>query len=234
MSSKSPSLRTSRRRAQILRSKPVSDLSGRSTSATLRRAKKLGYNALMSGFMVVALLAVWVTIAVASCSGSSERFEQVKGDPEKLIGRLKWTITETATGKILGAGERDVRIGDAKVRTLSNPQFGEVQQLRVPLCDHFVAGLAQGADATQGFGITADRDDRPTFSWEWFVVVDKTATKLQESGELAVQIEGTQLLRADFTTDVSLRVIPMVQSADPREPTWRVEIAKGSYLSWPR
>ncbi len=81
------------------------------------------------------------------------------------------------------------------------------------------------------------RNDKFTFSWEWFIVDSEShATKLQEIGELAITVSrvgpGWEVTRTEFLSDVSFRVIPFPKG-DPKNPTWRVKIFKGSIITWP-
>jgi hypothetical protein len=87
------------------------------------------------------------------------------------------------------------------------------------------------------FGLTGERDDVKTFSWDWFEVRQPGhATKLQESGELSFDTKktpnGTEINHMVFLTDVSIRVCR--ESDDhPLNPTWRIKIFKGSAITWP-
>jgi hypothetical protein len=95
----------------------------------------------------------------------------------------------------------------------------------------------QKTDYHSVFGLTGDRDDVRTFSWDWFVV-DRPghATKLQESGQLSFDTmktsTGIEIHHMVFLTDVSLRVD---RQSDPSalNPAWRIKIFKGSSISWP-
>jgi hypothetical protein len=95
----------------------------------------------------------------------------------------------------------------------------------------------QKNDYHGGFGLTGDRDDVPTFSWDWFVV-DRPghATKLQESGKLSFDMmktsTGTEIHHMVFLTDVSIRVDRQSDSS-ALSPAWRIKIFKGSSISWP-
>lgn len=97
--------------------------------------------------------------------------------------------------------------------------------------------LSDGKIDHGGFGLTGDRDDVTTFSWDWFVV-DRPghATKLQESGELSFDTKktpnGTEINHMQFLTDVSFRVYRR-DHHDPLNPPWRIKIFKGSDISWP-
>lgn len=86
-----------------------------------------------------------------------------------------------------------------------------------------------------GFGLTGNRDDLETFSWEWFNVQRPGhATKLQESGELSFDKRktpnGTEINHMLFLTDVSIRVS---RRNDPCKTEWRIKIFKGSVIDWP-
>jgi len=118
---------------------------------------------------------------------------------------------------------------------LSNPLFSKT----INLDEALRFGIADRVEDTRkGFGIFADLQDRQTFSWEWFKVsgVD-SATKLQESGALTVQVartpNGLEIAYTGFQTDVSIRLDPIGELRDPKNPKWRVNIAKGSEVYWP-
>lgn len=95
--------------------------------------------------------------------------------------------------------------------------------------------------ALVGFGLVAEHEGAPTFSWEWFNVGEEQerATKLQEEGELGIRLEqgrsgDWEVGYTEFLTDVSLRMEPE-EGAGRRgsEPRWRVRIVEGSRVSWP-
>ncbi|MFI5386173.1 MAG: hypothetical protein ACHQ50_08640 [Fimbriimonadales bacterium] len=152
-------------------------------------------------------------------------------------GALKWKITEAATGKVLGEGEKKVTASEITSEKVAGGEVGTLIKQTIHIGAHFRLSLAQTESGAndQGFGLTVDKDDEPAFSWEWFNV-DRPghATKLQESGELGFETDNGRIVRIKFLTDVSLRVIPMTGSPDPLNPKWRVEIAKGSEIAWPR
>jgi hypothetical protein len=90
----------------------------------------------------------------------------------------------------------------------------------------------------QGFGINGRTTDIQSFSWEWFNVQDsKNAAKLQESGQLGIELKqvGTnwEITRTDFNTDVSLRIMRMGTDPPGSPPRWRINISKGSTITWP-
>ncbi len=88
-----------------------------------------------------------------------------------------------------------------------------------------------------GFGMAAEHETTPVFSWEWFTVDGREhATKLREGGELRIEVArgqaGWEVAYTEFLTDVSLRM------RDPKAvqdsvPWWRVRIARGSHVTWP-
>ena len=179
---------------------------------------------------------VFVALAVASLilgCASSIRPVKLGADSNKVIGHLKWSITDTASGQVIGQGERDVKVGEVKLE-VKDSQMGKLSNLQFPLSDHFEFGIASSKDDSQGFGILSMRDDQPAFCWEWFVVSGQTATKLQESGQVALKLDGGQITRVDFLTDVSMRVSPLESGMDPLNPKWRILISKGSTLTIPR
>lgn len=95
--------------------------------------------------------------------------------------------------------------------------------------------------ALTGFGLAAEHETTPTFSWEWFNVGDGQgrAKKLQEDGELGIRLKlgrsgDWEVGHTEFLTDVSLRVEPK-EGAGRRSPgpRWRVRILEGSRVTWP-
>ncbi len=163
------------------------------------------------------------------------------GDRERELGKLSWVITEEATGRVLGEGSQAVRLKDVSFEESATPQ-GPLVQKSIRLTTPFRLNLpefpGEPPGECDGFGVTAKREDVQTFCWEWFTVNQPGhATKLQESGELAIRRgqtgAGWELVRTEFLTDVSLRVIRMDAAADPRKPEWRVKILKGSSIEWP-
>lgn len=95
--------------------------------------------------------------------------------------------------------------------------------------------------ALTGFGLAAERETTPTFSWEWFDVGagQERAKKLQEDGELGIGLEpgrsgDWEVGHTEFLTDVSLRVEPKEGAGrSDAGPRWRVRIFKGSSVTWP-
>ncbi|HTQ10851.1 MAG TPA: hypothetical protein VMI31_12315, partial [Fimbriimonadaceae bacterium] len=116
---------------------------------------------------------------------------------------------------------------------------GGVTEKKIALGGHFRLTLAgmEGAPS-HGFALVGDRDDQATFSWDWFNIDDPShptsATKLQELGKLSIkarpEIKATEI---KFLTDVSVRVA-RENDADPRDPTWRIKILKGSVVDFPK
>jgi hypothetical protein len=89
-----------------------------------------------------------------------------------------------------------------------------------------------------GFALVGRRTDIPSFSWDWFHV-DRPdhAIKIQESGELMFDVEQVagyfEVRRTEFLTDVSVRIATMGKRVPKDEPSWRLNIAQGSYMRWP-
>lgn len=153
------------------------------------------------------------------------------------IGFVKWEITAPSSGSTLGEGEREVEISDVEVRVLKEDRTGSCYQKLIPLSDHFRLGIAEFPKLRKrGFGMVANRDDFPTFCWEWFTVRSEArAAKHHEHGELDIHVaevgSGLEVVRTEFRTDVSFRVI--IFGEDFRLPKWRVNILKGSSINWP-
>lgn len=157
----------------------------------------------------------------------------IPGDPKRVLGHLRWAITETATGATLGQGDRDLLLGEVKADSIDS-EMGKLVHYSIPLSDGFNISVATSPDDQTGFGFSAENTQQASFSWEWFQVNGQIATKLQETGELKVAIEKGSLARAEFLTDVSVRIVPMDAAADPQNPKWRILIAKGSHFEIPR
>jgi len=183
----------------------------------------------LANMLIVLILAA----AMMGCGPKvTAQGEAPSGDPNQVVGHVAWTITDEA-GTNLGSGEKDVKLGDMKIDRMTGREVGALTSVEFPLTPPFSMSLSQSEDARQGFGFTARREDQPTFGWDWFTVSGNRATKLQESGELAIEFEGNRISRTEFLTDVSLRVTRMDTSSDPLRPQWRVLIQKGSHVSWP-
>lgn len=175
----------------------------------------------------------WVAVllmpVLLSCKGASET--EQNANALQPGASLKWEITDSK-GKVIGQGERNFEASDFKLK--GSRRDAHVDKT-LELSDNFVLRIAEFFERDKsGFGLVASRTDQQTFSWEWFEVDSPThATKLQEAGELSISTERGELTRTEFLTDVSLRVIRFPGGADPRNPDWRVRIAKGSYVNWP-
>lgn len=120
-----------------------------------------------------------------------------------------------------------------------------VYRKRIHLDEDFYFDLVDRPSARRtalsGFGLAAERETVPTFSWEWFNVGDdgERATKLQESGELSIALArgrsgNWEVGYTEFLTDVSLRTEPKQGTGwGAPGPQWRVRIVEGSRVSWP-
>jgi hypothetical protein len=154
---------------------------------------------------------------------------------EAVSGHIAWRITDTRTSKKISEGKRVLHLRDFKIKPING-----LTSKAIALGAHFLLDYAEATSMTlgeTGFGITAERDDLPTFCWEWFTVRNPTlATKLQETGELGIRYGktgvGYELVRMEFRTDVSLRVNPDTDAPEAA-PRWRVLILKGSVINWP-
>jgi len=162
-------------------------------------------------------------------------------DGDKTIGALKWEIREEVSGKILARGDGPVHLKDVWISEAPNPTRRQTPKT-IKLTDEFAIGMAEfptpAVTSITGFGITGLRLDIQSFSWEWFNVQDsKHASKLQEGGELGIdlkQVNGDwEITRTEFTTDVSLRIIRMGVDPPGSPPYWRINIFKGSTITWP-
>ena len=160
---------------------------------------------------------------------------------QTVIGLLKWEISEEATGKILATGDGPILLKDMLI-TERPSASGRIIDKRIKLTGEFDIGMAEFPTTNLakkvGFGITAKRTDIQSFSWEWFTIGNsKRAVKLQESGELGIDLKSVngawEIARTEFITDVSLRIIRMGVDQPGSPPYWRVKIFKGSSLTWP-
>jgi hypothetical protein len=175
-------------------------------------------------------LATFLVLRMSFCGsvGSS-----VAEGPEPTIGKIKWTVYETAAFRPLSSGEKELHASDVVI----TPR-GTGYEKNIGLGNHFNFGLSESCDRHRtGFGLTGDRTDQKTFSWDWFDV-DRPghAKKLQESGELSFDTKktskGTEINRMEFLTDISIRVSRRTDS-NPLNPAWRIKISKGSVVCWP-
>jgi hypothetical protein len=156
-------------------------------------------------------------------------------EKDGTVGTLKWAAYDAATSRLLANGEKTLQTSDVKIRRLQ-----KTFQKKIELGDHFSFGLSDSADRDkigEGFGLTGDRDDERTFSWEWFEVdLFGHANKLQDSGKLFFDTQktsnGMEINRMKFLTDVSIRVSRR-SDLNPPIPAWRIKIFKGSVISWP-
>lgn len=192
----------------------------------------------MRGFRVIVCAALGGLFLLLSsgCQGTPKEKPAAASDPEQVIGSLRWEITETATGKILGEGRREILLKEVAVTG------GDLTIKQIPLSDHFVLGMAESSSPTKaekkGFGLTLRRDDaEKLFSWDWFTVnYEDHAYKLQEEGSLRIKIgnagSGWEVTRTEFLSDVSLRAFIVGEKLTDR-PKWRVRIFKGSLVRWP-
>jgi len=162
-------------------------------------------------------------------------------DGDKVIGALKWEIKEEASGKVLATGDGPVRLKDVWINETPNPTRRQTPKT-IKLTDEFAIEMAEfpvpGLAEKSGFGITGRRTDTQSFSWEWFSVQDsRHAVKLQEGGELGIELKQVngdwEVTRTEFTTDVSLRIIRMGVDPPGSPPYWRINISKGSQITWP-
>jgi TonB family protein len=163
-------------------------------------------------------------------------------DGEKEIGTLKWEIREEATGQILARGDGPVRLKDVGLRDSGQLTARRQTPKTIQLTKEFAIEMAEFpvANVTDktGFGIAARKTDIQSFSWEWFNIQDsRHAAKLQESGELGIELKQVdsywEITRTDFTTDVSLRIIRLGTDPPGSPPYWRINISKGSSITWP-
>jgi hypothetical protein len=106
----------------------------------------------------------------------------------------------------------------------------------------FYIGMSEFPDPERSgktsFGLNIGRRLHDASSWEAFNVDgEHHATKLQESGELAIDIKKItshwEITRTEFLSDVTLRAFSRGPIASVDKPKWRVTFLKGSYVNWP-
>ena len=154
-----------------------------------------------------------------------------------MIGFLDWQITEVATGRELASDKRNIGFSDIKVDMVETTEFG-LQQLSLELSLPFVISLPRSlvpeADGKlSGFGFSARREDIPSFSWEWFIVSNpQLAEKLQETGKLGIETVNGEVVRTDFLSNASLRIVEMSMPVN-LEAKWRIQVLEGSWMRWP-
>ena len=159
------------------------------------------------------------------------------------IGQLTWKILDCDSGAILSQGSRPVLASEVHIVASSGFMSSVLYSKRLPIDGGFYIDLAESperqGDDIDGFGFGAARDNDSGFSWEWFEVdQDSHATKIQESGDLGfsvVDLGGRwEVARTDFLSNVSFRVFHHVPfNVWRNKPRWRIEIEKGSYVTWP-
>ncbi len=155
------------------------------------------------------------------------------------IGSLDWTVCDGKTAEVLDQGHTTVRLCDVMIEVIESKEDRQASKL-VRLTKDFYFGVVTSLSATPeivGFAIQAGRNETDTFCWEWFNLTDSAhATKLQEEGELGIEIrnpgEDWQVVRTDFLTDVSLRVKIFGEPVGS-PPAWRVLVRKGASIRWP-
>lgn len=145
------------------------------------------------------------------------------------VGTLKWEIYDTKAGKLIAAGDKDFAVANVKIEPVSD-FFSKT----IEIGNHFSIGISGSAD---GFALIGERDDKQTFSWDWFNIYQPGhAEKLQEPGELAFEVvttpNGQEVSRLEFLTDVSIRVTEF-GNMDVLNPEWRIKVLKGSVIVWP-
>lgn len=56
--------------------------------------------------------------------------------------------------------------------------------------------------------------------------------KLQETGSLGIDILMGEIVRTEFLTDASFRIVEMSMAGN-HDAKWRVNVLKGSWMRWP-
>jgi hypothetical protein len=162
-------------------------------------------------------------------------------EPDRIVGKLNWVVREVDTGKTIADGGREVRVRDVRIEKVSatdDPFFPKKIWFNMDFYLEMSEFPQAERSGKEGFGLNVNRRFLDTFCWEWFNIdSDNHATKLQESGELAIDIKKVnsqwEITRTEFLSDVTLRAFPRGAIASVDKPKWRVTILKGSYVNWP-
>ena len=159
---------------------------------------------------------------------------------QAAIGTLKWEIHEVASRKRIASGDGPVYLKDVSLAQLSGRPTRMINKC-IRLTREFEIAMAESPSAASGekvgFGIVARRSDIPSFSWEWFNLDgNHRAVKLQEWGELGIDMkkvgDAWEITRTEFKTDIPLCIIRSGLDT-PTSPYWRINILKGSTITWP-
>jgi hypothetical protein len=160
-------------------------------------------------------------------------------DLDKVIGWVRWSVTEAPSFDVIAEGEKFIQLGDVSVQSIEAD--GEPLLSRsFTLNEDFSFGLSGARKRSGdviGFAFTAKNRVAESFSWEWFSVDSPGyAIKIQEIGELEFgtteSSDGADISHTRFTKPLSLRVSRMGVDS-PLEPHWRVVIAENSEITWP-
>ena len=166
-----------------------------------------------------------------------------RSESSQAIGELTWEILECKTGTILARSTRTVLARDVAITRMRDAAGGVSFDKRIDLESGFYIVLVDYPEMSpsdlKGFALNADRDGVAAFSWDWFRVEHGSrAVKIRESGELEFSQVAVgprwEISRTEVTSPVSLRVRLFDSSGGLRdEPEWRVQLGKGSYVTWP-
>jgi hypothetical protein len=163
-------------------------------------------------------------------------------DSDKVIGSIAWKIIEETTGRMLDHGDGPVRLRDVIVSAGTAGNGNRFARKRIQLNSQFALEMAEfpipNMADKKGFGIAAQCAETSCFSWEWFIVQDsKHAFKSKEGGALDIDLKQVgsdwEITQTRFKTDISLRIFRIGVDAAGSKPSWRINIAKGSNITWP-
>jgi hypothetical protein len=194
----------------------------------------LPYNRVMQAKSVLLL----PLLILCGCGKAPTSMPSTPTGANSKIGHVAWVIYDGPSMKEIGRGEKDVLLKDVSIESVGQGMMKK----QISLSDHFRLVCAEipksNANDLVGFGLSPDRDDKGTFSWEWFNV-DRTGhgRKIQEEGEINFQqrktANGWEIILMEFPTDISCRMIEFNAGANPLKPQWRLNILKGSTITWP-
>jgi hypothetical protein len=196
------------------------------------------------------LCLIGISILFISCSLSPFRLPlsslieppKYQSTDSRVIGHLDWAIKVAATNEVIASGKNDVRLNEVWINANTSKDGRPSYSRNISLNKDFSFSMSsfpeQKRSEVSGFGLEANHTKVFTFCWEWFNVDnDRHASKLQETGELAIDLKQVnsqwEITRTEFLTDVSFRVDIHGSSVPEDNPRWRVIIRKGSYVNWP-
>ena len=187
-------------------------------------------------------LAIGLLLA-SSCSLLQSESRTFRSESPQEIGALTYEILESKSGNVLSRATRTILARDVSITRVRDAAGGVTFDKRIDLDNGFFIVLVEypkdSPTDLKGFALNADREGIYTHCWEWFTVENGTrALKIQESGELAYSQLAVgsrwEIGHTEITSSVSLRVYLVdFPGGAPDEPEWRIQLGKGSHITWP-